>query len=131
VLNITAQRRERPSEIALLFRLTRIALYVIGAGMVLTLVFGLWLVSKTRFRYGDAWVIVSILLWVLANALGGLGGTRDRRTREAAEALAAQGDVPDPELRARVRDPVSLALSYGGGLMLFAILGLMIWKPGA
>jgi hypothetical protein len=34
-------------------------------------------------------------------------------------------------LRARLRDPVSVGLSWAGGLAGVAILALMIWKPGA
>jgi hypothetical protein len=29
-----------------------------------------------------------------------------------------------------MRDPVTLALSWGSGLTVLAILALMIWKPG-
>ena len=42
-----------------------------------------------------------------------------------------QGDAPSAELQARVRDPISLAGSYGSGLILVALLAIMIWKPGA
>jgi hypothetical protein len=34
------------------------------------------------------------------------------------------------ELRARMRDPITLALSWGSGLAVVAILVIMIWKPG-
>jgi hypothetical protein len=63
--------------------------------------------------------------------MGGIGGRRDEATAKFAAELAAQGDSPSPELRSRVRDPISLALSYGSGLVLVAILAIMIWKPGA
>jgi hypothetical protein len=36
-----------------------------------------------------------------------------------------------PELRARMRDPRTLVLSYGSGIALVVVLALMIWKPGA
>jgi uncharacterized membrane protein len=131
VFNVAALRRERPSEIALLLRLIRVAVTAISAGMLFTLAFGLWLVDDAGYGYGDAWIVVALVLWVAANALGGIGGRRDRRTRELAEQLAGAGDLPSPELHARLRDPVSLALSYGSGLLVLAILALMIWKPGA
>jgi uncharacterized membrane protein len=51
--------------------------------------------------------------------------------RELAERLAAEGDAPSAELAARLRDPVWLALSWGSGVAVIAILALMIWKPGA
>ena len=131
IFNLAALRRERPSEVVLLFRLTRFAVTSISIGMVLTLAFGLWLVSDADYSWGEAWIILALVLWVAANALGGIGCKRDTRTRELAERLAAGGDAPSPELRARLRDPISLALSWGSGVVVVVILALMIWKPGA
>ena len=68
---------------------------------------------------------------VLSNALGGIGGKREKKVRELAERLTAEGDVPNADLSARLRDPVLLALSWGSGIVVIAILALMIWKPGA
>jgi uncharacterized membrane protein len=132
-LALFAQRRERPSEVALFLGLTRVAVVVIGIGFLLTIVLGLWLVHEApeNYSYWDAWVILSIVLWVVAAALGSRGGERDRHTRELAERLAAEGDAPSAELRARLRDPVSLTLSWGSGAAVLAILALMIWKPGS
>jgi uncharacterized membrane protein len=131
VANTAALARGRPSEVAALLGLARVAVRVVGAGVLLTLVFGLWLVDEAHYGYGDAWVVGSLVLWFVSTALGGIGGGRDRETRELAERLVAEGDAPNPELRARLRDPVSLALSWGSGLAALAILGLMVWKPGA
>lgn len=130
-LNLAALGRERPSDIVLLFGLVRIAVASIMIGGLLTLVFGLWLVHEAGYGYGDGWVVAALVLFVLGNALGGAGGRRDERTAARARELVAAGDAPSPDLRERVRDPVSLALSYGSGLILVAILALMIWKPGA
>jgi uncharacterized membrane protein len=130
-LNLAALRRERPSEVVLLFRLIRVAVVAIGIGTLLAFVFGLWLVHEAGYRYSDGWVIAAILLLILGNALGGIGGRRDARTARFAQELIDAGDQPSPELQRRVRDPVSLALSYGSGLILVAILAIMIWKPGA
>jgi uncharacterized membrane protein len=129
VLNIAAQQRERPSEVALLLGLTRFAVIGISVGLLLTLAIGLWLVSEADYGYGDTWIVVSLVLWVVGSALGSRGGRRERETRVMAERLAGEGDLPSPELRARVRDPVTLALSYGSGLAILAVLVLMIWKP--
>jgi uncharacterized membrane protein len=131
IFNIAAQRRDRPSEIVVLLRLTRIAVVSILVGMTVALIFGLWLVADLDFvNWSDAWIIIALILWVVANALGGAGGKRDKAAHELAEQLAAQGDQPSPELRARLRDPVSLALSWGSGVVVIVILVLMIWKPG-
>jgi len=132
VLNFFAMQRERPSEVVVLYRMVRIAVSSIAVGMTLTLVFGLWLIGDLDFvKWSDAWVIIALILWVVANALGGVGGKREKATRELAEQLAAAGDAPSVELRARMRDPLTLALSWGSGLVVIAILALMIWKPGS
>lgn len=130
-LNLIALGRDRPSDIVLLFGLIRIAVVAISIGTLLAFVFGLWLVHEARFGYADGWVIAAIVLLIAANALGGIGGRRDEKTAQLARELAAAGDAPSADLRARVRDPISLALSYGSGLLLVAVLALMIWRPGA
>src|SRR5690242_4341656 len=131
IFNIAALRRERPSEIVVLFKLARIAVVSVLAGMTLTLVFGLWLVADLDFvKWSNTWVISALVLWFVANALGSNGGRRDRKSRPLAGRLAAAGDQPSPELRAMLRDPVTLALSRGSGLVVIVILVLMIWKPG-
>jgi uncharacterized membrane protein len=132
VLNLAALRGgRRPSEVALLFGLVRFAVVAIVSGSLLTIVFGLWLVDEAGYGYGDGWIVAAIVLWVLANATGNIGGRRDERTAKLAQGLASEGDAPSAELEARVRDPISLALSYGSGLIMLAVLGLMVGKPGA
>ena len=132
ILNIAAITKDRPpSEIATLFGLIRFAVPLIGVGLLLTLVIGLWLVHEADYGYGEAWIVAAIVLWVLASVLGNIDGRYQRQTGELAQRLAAEGDAPSPELRARLRDPRALAFSYGSGLIAFAVLGIMIWKPGA
>lgn len=131
ILSIAGLRRERPSEVVVLYRLTQIAVRSISIGTVLTLVFGLWLVADLDYvKWSNTWVIVALVLWVVANALGGIGGRREKETRLLAERLAAEGDAPSPELRALMRDPLTLLLSWGSGVVVVALLVVMIWKPG-
>jgi uncharacterized membrane protein len=131
VLNIGALRSERPSEIAMLLGLIRIAVAAIGLGVLLTLVFGLWLVDVAEYSYGSFWVIAALVLWVASNVLGWRGGEHDKQTRELAERLAAEGDRPSPALQSRLRAPASLLGSYGSGVLVLLIVVDMIWKPGA
>jgi uncharacterized membrane protein len=132
ILNIAAIAKDRrPSQVATLYRLIRLGVPLIGLGLLLTLAIGLWLVHEVGYGYGEAWIVIAIVLWVLASALGGIDGKYQRQTGELAERLAAEGDASSRELLARLRDPRALAISYGSGLMAFAVLGLMIWKPGA
>jgi uncharacterized membrane protein len=130
---IMSRLRERPSEVATLLGLVRFALPFILGGVVLTLVFGLWLVHAAGqgYSFGDAWVVAALVLWVLAFALGSAGGAREAKKQDLAARLAAGGDAPSEELRAQLREPVSLALNFGSGLVVFAVLALMIWKPGS
>jgi len=130
-LNMAALRRNRPSEILLLFGLIRIAVAAILAGTVLVFVFGLWLVDEAGYGYGDGWIVAAIVLLILGNAMGGFAGSRDARTAKLAQQLVAEGDAPSDELRARVRDPITFVGNYGSGLILVALLAIMIWKPGA
>jgi uncharacterized membrane protein len=130
IMNVAALRSERPSEVAALFRFARIAVAAIGPGMLLTLAFGLWLVHDVGYGWGQTWIVLALVLWVLSNALGGIGGRREKEVRVLAERLAAEGDAPSAELSARLREPIWLALSWGSGVVVIAILALMIWKPG-
>jgi uncharacterized membrane protein len=131
VLNVLAIRSGRPSDAALLLRLIKVAVIVIGVGSVSTLVFGIWLWNELGFGIGTAWIWASVVLWVISNALGGRGGKYQDSTRKLAEQLAAAGDAMTDELRAHLRDPRSNALSWLAGVAMIAILVLMIWKPGS
>jgi uncharacterized membrane protein len=131
LLNVAATAVDRrPSEIATLYGLIRFAVPLIGLGLLLTLAIGLWLVHEVGYGYGDGWIVAALVLWVAASALGNIDGRYQRKTGELAQRLAEEGDAPSPELRARLRNPLALAISYGSGLMAFAVLGIMIWKPG-
>ena len=129
ILNALAIRSERPSEAAFLLRLIRYALPVIYLGVLGTIVFGIWLWHELGFAIGTGWIWASLVLWLIVNALGGIGGRHQGRSRELAERLAAEGDAPSAELRALLRDPTGLAVSYAAGAATLAILVLMIWKP--
>ncbi|HEY0417666.1 MAG TPA: DUF2269 family protein [Gaiellaceae bacterium] len=129
VLNTLAIRSERPSEAAFLLRLVRVTLPLIYAGVLGTLVFGIWLWHRLGFGVGTGWIWASLALWVAANALGGIGGRHQERSRELAERLASEGDAPSDELRQLLRDPKGTAVSYAAGVATLGILVLMVWKP--
>ncbi|HEX9415822.1 MAG TPA: DUF2269 family protein [Gaiellaceae bacterium] len=130
VLQFSTMRRNRPSEVALLFRLTRVAEILVGVGSVGALLFGVWLTHYLGYGFGDGWIVGALVLWVVSGALAGMGGRTYRKARELAEELARSGDEPSDRLRALVRNPVALVLSYLGTAALVAILVLMVWKPG-
>jgi uncharacterized membrane protein len=129
VLQLSALRRERPSEIALLLRTTRAAVSILGIGALGSIAFGLALVGQEGIGFGTGWVVAAIVLWIIAMGLGGAGGRTARHARERAERLAGEGDRPNEELRALVAHRPSLLLSYASTLAVVAILVLMVWKP--
>jgi len=131
ILNLAAIGADRPSKVATLYGLVRYVVPLIGVGLLLTLAIGLWLVHDVGYSYGAGWIVAAIVLWVIASALGNIDGRYQRKTGELASRIASEGDAPNAELRARLRNPVALAISYGSGLMAFAVLAIMIWKPGA
>lgn len=131
ILNTLAIRAEKPSETAYLLRLVRVTLPVIGVGVAGTLIFGIWLWHELHFSIGAFWIWASLVLWVVANALGGIGGKHQQRARKLAEQLAAAGDVTSDELRALLRDRKGSAISWLAGAATLGILVLMISKPGS
>ncbi|HZT54287.1 MAG TPA: DUF2269 family protein [Gaiellaceae bacterium] len=129
VLQLAAIRRERPSEIHALLRLTRVGVALVGAGSLLTLGFGIGLAEHEGIGLSPAWIQAALGLWAASMALGGYGGRAARHARSLAERLAAEGDAPSPELRALVAARAPLWASYASGLLLLAVLGLMVWRP--
>ena len=130
VLNVLAQRSERPSEAALLLGLIKITVIVMGVGIAVTMILGIWLWHRDGYSLGTAWLWGAVVLWVLANVLGDRGGRHQERTRKLALQLAATGDASTDELRALLRDRRGNAFSWLAGVATLGILVLMVWKPG-
>ena len=131
VLNVLANRAERPSDAALLLRLIAPLVIVIGIGSLSSLVLGIWLWHDLGYSIGAFWIWASLVLWAIANALGGMGGKHQRRARELAEERASASDTPTDEVRALLRDSRANAISWLAGAATLGILVLMIWKPGS
>jgi uncharacterized membrane protein len=126
-----ARRHEAPAEIAALLGLARQGAALLGAGVVLVLAFGLWLVHLGHWGYGAGWVDGASGLFVLALFLGALGGQAPKHARLLASCLAEQGQQASEELRNLLDDRRALAVNYASGLLVIAIVVLMVWKPGA
>ncbi len=129
-LQLGAMRREKPSEILTLLRLTRVGVLLVVLGAFMTIGFGIALAEHIGFGMSPEWIQASLGLWVASVVTGGIGGRTARHARYRAEELAASGDLPDPDLTALVRHRPSLILSYVSFALLFAIVVLMVWKPG-
>lgn len=128
-LQLGAIRRERPSEILLLLRLTRVGVVLVAVGATFTLGFGIALAEHLGYGMSPTWIQTSLGLWVASMALGGYGGRTARHARYLAERLAGEGDEPSQELRALVARRAPLWASYASGVILLAIVVLMVWRP--
>ena len=94
-------------------RFGRPAGILVGAGLVGTIVFGIWLVIDVeRYELWDAWILASLVLWAVATWAG----------TQAGKAFASD---PVGGRQAGIRYQ---ALNSIGVVV---ILVLMIWKPGA
>jgi uncharacterized membrane protein len=125
-----ARRAPTPREVALLLGLTRAGVLLIAVGIVLILIFGLWLVDLGRFGYGAAWLDASLALLLASVIFGAIGGQRPKRARKLAVAQSERAQV-SPELRALLEDRLARSLNYLSVLLIFVIVALMVIKPGA
>ncbi len=123
-----ARRRSDPAEISLILSLTRIGVLFVAAGTVMVLGFGLWLVHLGRFGYDAGWVQAALVLFVVALALGGIGGRRPKQARQRATRLAADDAPADDELRRLLDDPLSRVVNYASAIAVLVILCLMVFK---
>ena len=128
-LRLLAIGKERPSESAVLLRAVRPLVPLVGTGLLLTLGAGAWLANELGVPYDSGWLQWTYVLVVWLGVVGAVAGRRDRRTRELAELVAAEGDGPSDELARRLRDPVALTLDASMLVATVAIVALMVWKP--
>jgi len=99
---------------------------LVAVGGLLLGVFGLWLVHLGHFGYGSGWVDAAIVLYILALALGGIGGQRPKQARRLASQLASGGSPASDKLRAILDDRAARAANYASLALVLAILVLMV-----
>lgn len=131
IVIVATWRAERPSDIAAFIGMTRVGGLLVGAGTLMTIVFGVWLaIEVDQYRVWDGWVIAAIVLW----AIGAETGRRaaDAYVKIGAEAarLTLSDDSPRPELRAKVRSGQAVGMQLASTAAVVVILVDMIWKPG-
>lgn len=102
---------------------------LVAIGGLLLPLFGLWLVHLGHFGYGSGWVDAAIALYVVALALGGLGGQRPKQARKLATTLAERDAPMSDELRGLLDYPVSRGENNAALLVVLVILALMVFKP--
>jgi uncharacterized membrane protein len=90
----------------------RTAGIIVGVGMMVALIFGIWLaIDVEAYQLWDGWILASLVLW----AIGGWAGGQAGRAFESGPAGREAG------IRFQTINSVAVLI----------ILVLMIWKPGA
>jgi hypothetical protein len=85
---------------------------LVGVGMMVALVFGIWLaIDLDAYQLWDGWILASLVLW----AIGGWAGGQAGKAFESGPEGRAAG------IRFQTINSVAVLI----------ILVLMIWKPGA
>lgn len=131
LLRVAAMRRELPSEIALLLRAVRPVVPFVAGGLVLTIAAGFWLTSDIGLSLSETWLSLTFALIAWMVVVGAVAGRQDRKTRELAERLAADGNEPSADLARRLREPLNLVLNVSLLIAVVAVVALMVWKPAA
>jgi len=86
---------------------------MVGAGLMGTLIFGVWLALDVEiYDILDGWIIAALVLWAVAGWAGGAAGKTFREDPVAGRATG-------------------IRLQAVNTAVTFVILILMIWKPGA
>lgn len=130
VVAAAAPKREKPSEVAAILGLARYGAIMLAVGGLVLLVAGFYLSGKIE-GYGQRWLEISIVLFVIALVVGAWGGRRSRRAREYAVALADRGEGDEATLRAMLANRATWAMHWASVVLALAVLVLMIWQPGA
>ena len=122
-----------PSDVARMFRISRVGDVAIVVGSIGTIILGIWLaIDSDDYQVWDGWVIAALVLWALAMETGRRTGEVYNGARDRARALVAEGrDAPDTELGALVRSSKGLAFHSATVVLVVALLVVMIYKPGA
>jgi hypothetical protein len=94
-------------------RFGRTAGIVVGVGMMGAIIFGIWLaIDVDGYELWDPWILASIVIWAISGWAGGQAGK------------AFAGDAVGGR-------QAGIRYQAINSVVLFVILLLMIWKPGA
>lgn len=111
---------------------SRVGTVMVIIGAVGTLVFGVWLaLTKEPYDLWDLWIVAALVLWLVAGALGGRGGTLYGNAALDAAELHESGIERSAELSATYGPSRAFWLHVVGTVLVVVILVLMVWKPGA
>jgi len=133
VLIVAVRKTDTPDGTIRMEPIVKVGNAATGIGAGGTLIFGLWL----AFSYGgydiwDPWIIIALVLWAVAGAIGQRTGVEYTAGMTKAKELEAAGQTgPSAELLEVNRTQRGLWLHTAVSIVLLLIVIDMIWKPGA
>jgi hypothetical protein len=132
-LIVVGRRIDTPDGTLALNPVAKVGSATVGAGMMGTIIFGVWLAfSLDAYQIWDGWIIAAIVLWFIGGALGRKTGQEFLAAPTRATQMQADGQTgPSEELLALNRTSRGLALHALTSLVALLIIIDMIWKPGA
>ena len=133
VLIVAVRKTDTPDGTIRMEPIVKVGNAATGIGAGGTLVFGIWLAfSVGGYDIWDPWIIIALVLWAVAGALGQRTGVEYTAGMTKAKELAAAGQTgPSAELLAVNRTQRGLWLHTAVSVVLLLMLVDMIWKPGA
>jgi len=133
VLIIAGRRIDTPADTLRLGPVARVGTATVTAGMIGTIVFGVYLAfAIDGYAIWDGWIIAAIVLWAIGSAVGRRTGEEYLHAPKKAIELEAAGQTgPNAELLALNRTSRGVLLHSVTSLVALLLLIDMIWKPGA
>jgi uncharacterized membrane protein len=130
---VLVRRTDSPTRVVALGRVLRVGGPAIVIGIGGTLVFGVWLaISLDAYQVWDGWVLLALLGWVVASAVGGKASAEMGKLFEQAGALVGRGETgPSEELARSARTSQGPLLHWIASALTILVLLDMVWKPGA
>ena len=133
VVLVAVWRADSGSSALPFVRLARPADALAWAGATGTLVFGIWLaIDSDVYELWDAWILNAFLFWLVAEEAIRREDLLFRKARRVARTPPMpRATTQCGDLRVVLRSRHALALHLIGSGALLALLGVMIFKPGA
>ena len=132
-LIVAVRRIDTPEGTLRLSGVSRVGNVAIGIGAGGTIILGIWLAfSVGNYDIWDAWILIALVLWFLAAAVGRRTGEVYLEGPKKAQELEAAGQGgPNAELLALNRTQRGVQLHFLSTIIVLLIIIDMIWKPWA
>ena len=133
ILIVSGRSADTAGATLVLGRPAQIGNTVVIAGVIGTIVFGIWLaIDRAGIEVWSGWIIIALVLWAIGAETGRRAGGEYRKAMDKAEELQAAGQPePNSDLLALNRTSRGLQLHLISTIAVALILVDMIVKPGA